>query len=187
MIQEISFLGMPLRTRRQRQMLVMGYYAILLIFALLALWRGVVHIAYLIPQVVTLGGLLGGIKMGGPVKYFYDTKGVPKDGSGLESLNLSGRRPFSVWGSNAPMDERERAQRDGAHFKAYRIVMITLGLATCAYWIAVNADAAWVTARMPLLLWVMLIYVLSLPQAVLLWTEPQAPVAELIELPVARA
>ncbi len=35
--------------------------------------------------------------------------------------------------------------------------------------------AAWIAGRTLFLLWLFLLYVLSLPQAVVLWTEPQGP------------
>jgi hypothetical protein len=188
MIQQTSFVGIPLHTRRQRHLLVVGYYLLLLALALFGLWRKGLDMGILIPQVLTLGGLLGGIQMGGPVKYYYGSNGTHPDGSGIQSLNLSGRRPFSPWPGGAPLDEREQAQRDAAHFKAYRIMTVTLIVAGCAYGcVATLADTTWIYSRVPFIIWLMVVYVLSLPQAVLLWTEPLTPVADLIEMPASQA
>lgn len=183
MIDQTSFIGIPLRTPRQRHLLVIGYYLFLLAFALVGLWRGRLNVGILIPQIVTFGGLLGGIKMGGPVKYYYESNRPQPDGSGVQSLNLSGRRPFNLWPGSDPLDEREKAQRDAAHFKAYRIMMVTLIILAFSYWSINTWDATWTSRRVPFMIWLMLTYVLSLPQAVLLWTEPQPPMADLIEMP----
>lgn len=187
MIDQTSFIGIPLRTRRQRHFLVMGYYLFLVAFAVVGLWRGGSNVGIFVPLIVTLGGLLGGIKRGGPVKYYSESNRPQPDGSGIQSLNLSGRRPFSLWPGSEPLDEREKAQRDAAHFKAYRIMMGTLFVAGCAYWSLAIWAVPWVSSRVPFLIWLMLVYVLSLPQAVLLWTEPQPSVAELIEMPTPQA
>ena len=65
-------------------------------------------------------------------------------------------------------------------------MIATLFLAGCAYWSIAASTATWISSRVPFMIWLMLIYVISLPQAVLLWTEPQAPVADLIEMPAAQ-
>lgn len=187
MIEETSFIGIPLRTLRQRRLLVGGYYVFLLALAAVGLWEKGSNFGFLIPQIMTLGGLLGGIRIGGPVKYYYDSNRPQPDGSGIQTLNLSGRRPFSLWPGSEPLDERERAERDAAHFKAYRIMVITLAVVGCAYWGVATWAAPWISSKGPFIIWLMLIYVLSLPAAVLLWTEPQPPVDDLIEMPAPQA
>jgi hypothetical protein len=101
--------------------------------------------------------------------------------STVQTLNLDGRKPFgSYW---SPLDERERSQRNFAHYTAYRILRWTLGFACCAYWLSLNWSDAWLSTKGPILAWILLVYVLSLPQSVLLWTEPEEPVGELVALP----
>lgn len=172
MIEQTSFLGLPLRTQGQRRMLVVGYYALLLVFMVFGLLKTQVHIFALIPQVLTFGGLLGGIKNGGPVKAYSESM-VPVGGlSGVQTLNLQGRKVFDDGTQFSPLDERERLQRDFAHYTAYRILRWTFGIAFCAYMLSLNWSEAWMSTKGPLLAWMLLIYVLSLPQSVLLWTEP---------------
>jgi hypothetical protein len=36
--------------------------------------------------------------------------------------------------------------------------------------------------QLPVLVWMLVVYVLSLPQAVVLWTEPEGPAGELAEV-----
>lgn len=178
MIESTTFLGMPLRTLHQRRILVVGYYVVLLFFAAVALWMAHDMLVVLLPQTVMLGGLLGGIKMGGPVKPYAAPAALESTGS-IVSLNLQGRRRF---GSSSPLDEREQMQRDHAHYTAYRILMLTLGLAFAICWMPLDSQALWLKQREAILLWLLLVYALSLPQSVLLWTEPADPSGELIEM-----
>ncbi len=125
------------------------------------------------------GGLLGGIRMGGPVKvYAYPSLEREMDGP-VHGLNLEGRKPFDESVTWTPLDERERTQRDVAHYTAYRILRWSFGLFVLGYFLMMEWAAAWIADRTLFLLWLFLLYVLSLPQAVVLWTEPQGPAEEL--------
>jgi len=180
-IEQTSFLGMPLRTQRQRRIVVVLYYALLLVFAILALWKPRSAVQFLLPQTITLAGLLGGIKFGGPVKA-YEKPRLPLDmDSSVQTLNLEGRKPFGDFWS--PLDERERMQRDRAHYEAYRILRITLLAGAVLYFLGMVWAGSWLRLKTPELGWVLLVYVLSLPQSVLLWTEPEEPAGELVALP----
>jgi hypothetical protein len=125
---------------------------------------------------IALGGLLGGLRQGGPVKPYGK---VPQP-EGVQTLNLAGRRPFE---ESTPLDERELGRRDHAHFTAYRILYVTLAFAAAAYLVCL-LNAPQLTERAtPPLLWSFFVYVLSLPQSVLLWTEPDEPAGELRPVP----
>lgn len=180
MIQQTSFLGMPLRTQGQRRSLVALYYALLLTFAIAALIKGAKDVGYIIPQILTFGGLLGGIRVGGPIKPYSEASTLGAEKGRLQTLNLEDRKPFDDGTIFNALDERERSQRDMAHYRAYRILMLTLGIACVAYWLSLNWTYAWIGTRGPMLAWMLLVYVLSLPQCVLLWTEPEEPAGELV-------
>jgi len=182
-IGQTTFLGMPLKTQRQRRLLVVLYYVAFFSFSVFGLWKSQGHIEFLIPQVITFGGLLGGIKIGGPVKAYSESMGPVNGASGVQTLNLAGRKPFDDGTRPTPLDERERSQRNFAHYHAYRILRWTLGFACCAYWLSLNWSYAWLSTKGPILAWILLVYVLSLPQSVLLWTEPEEPAGELVALP----
>jgi hypothetical protein len=132
------------------------------------------HIGFLIPQILTFGGLLGGIKIGGPVKPYSGDATRGADFGRLQTLNLEGRKPFDDGTIFTPLDERERTERDLAHYRAYRILVLSLVIACVVYWISLNWSYAWLSTKGPVLTWILLVYVLSLPQSVLLWTEPEA-------------
>lgn len=182
MIEQTKFWGMPLRTRRQRRMLVVGYYVLFAAIAGVGFWLGPKSWGDLIIFTLIVGGLLGGISYEAPVKA-YEKLPVPLDQDGPQTLNLSGRRENRKW---TPLDERERVERNQAHYTAYRILRWSLGLGAGVYVLSLNwtySGARWdLGKQLPLLVWMLVVYVLSLPQAVVLWTEPPAPAEELAEV-----
>ncbi len=177
MIEQTKFLGMPLKTQRQRRLLVVLYYLAIGGFAVAGLWMDKKSWGPMAAQTFVIGGLLGGIKIGGPVKV-YEEPILPLDIDGsVQTLNISGRKRFdSLWSS---LDERERMRRDVAHYTAYRILRWSFGLFVLGYFLVTEWSAAWIADKTLFLLWLFLLYVLSLPQAVVLWTEPQGPAEEL--------
>lgn len=126
---------------------------------------------------------MGGIRAGGPVKPFNEPRN-PLAGSVLDdnpiTLNLN-ERPVRSWSSLSwkPLDEREREQRDRAHYRAYRILLWVMLAALLPYCVAMGRPSAWLMRESPLVVWLLLVTALSLPQSVLLWTEPDEPAAEL--------
>lgn len=184
MIEQTRFLGMPLKMQRQRRLLVVLYYAVMIGFAVVGLWMDKKNWGPLVAQTFVFGGLLGGIKMGGPVKaYAQPTFPLDSDDS-VYRLNLNGRKPFDTTLTWSPLDERERTQRDVAHYTAYRILRWSFGVFVLGYFLVMGWAAGWLADKTLFLLWVFLLYVLSLPQAVVLWTEPQGPASELAEVMV---
>ncbi len=58
-------------------------------------------------------------------------------------------------------------------------------MATTLYLLSLSWAYDWVSAHTPVLAWAVLIYIFSLPQSVLLWTDAGAPQAEVLEMQVA--
>ncbi len=186
MVEQTSFLGMKLRTQRQRRVLVVAYYTVLLTVAIVGLARpGQRDIVGLFQFTFWMCLVLGGIFGRGPVKS-YTRPVLPLDledgfsawdkkGDELLTLGIGGgkaSRGGEVSTAWEPLDEREQTERDHAHYEAYRILRWTLGIAVIAYWISLHWMYAWMDGKLPVLAMVVLVYVLSLPQAVVLWTEP---------------
>ena len=171
MIQQTKFLGIPLRTLENRRTLVVCYYVFLLVFATIPLARHKFMPEVLIIQTLTIGGMFGGIKALGPVKPYSDSQ-LPVDGdtSPIQQLGL-GAAPARV--PSPSLDEREQAERDHAHYVAYRILRWSLTVITFFIWFLSSVAPASLVNNGPTLLWVLLVLVLSLPQSVILWTEPE--------------
>jgi hypothetical protein len=176
MIEARSFLGMSLDTRGQRRRLVILYYGLVLAFLVVGSISPHLFALGMIAQTVTLGGLLGGIRMDGPVKRFREPSQFEAEyARGPIGVNLSQRRPF---GFLQPLDERDRAERDHAHFQAYRLLCLVMVFVGLGYWMSMNppweglnAAGAWLCRKTPVVLWGLVVLALSLPQSVILWTE----------------
>ncbi len=179
MIEQTSFLGMPLKTQQQRRLLVVLYYLVLLAFAAAGLWMDKGSWGPLVAQTFVFGGLLGGIRMGGPVKAYASPQFPLDRDDSVRTLNLDGRKPFDGSLTWSPLDERERTQRDVAHYTAYRLLRWSFGLFVLGYFGMTEIAPVWLADKTLFLLWLFLLYVLSLPQAVVLWTEPEGPAGEL--------
>ncbi len=185
MIEQTKFLGMPLKTQAQRRLLVVVYYAVLVGFAGVGFWLGNKSWGSLVAQTFVFGGLLGGIRTGGPVKLYAYPSFEREMDAPVQDLNLERRKPFDESLAWTPLDEREQMQRDVAHYTAYRILRSSFGVFVLAYFVGTGLAPVWLATKTLFLLWLFLLYVLSLPQAVVLWTEPQGPPEELAAVPTA--
>ena len=187
MIKPVSFKGLQVKTRVQRRVLVVGYYSLLLVAGVVGVVRpGQRDVVTLINFAFFSCLLLGGIYGRGPVKSYTKpilpleaSRGLSfweKSGDDVQTLGLSGRARRRDDGGSAdwePLDEREQMERDHAHYEAYRIVRWTLGIVIGVYWVTLHWTNSWIAEKLPVLAMVVLVYVLSLPQAVVLWTEPE--------------
>jgi len=184
MVEQTKFWGMPLRTLRQRRLVVVLYYLLFAAIAAAGFWLGLKSFGAFIQFALMMAVLLGGISYEGPVKAYERLPG-PAGQDGLQTLNLSGRRQNHMYGWTR-LDERERRERDRAHYTAYRILRWTLGLGAAVYVLSLTwtgPGARWdLSNQMPMLVWMLVVYVLSLPQVVVLWTEAAEPAGELMEV-----
>jgi len=88
----------------------------------------------------------------------------------ITSLGLTSRRR-----SEADLDERELAVRNAAYFTAYRVVAVYSIIAWMALIYSFELSAS---IALSLMLWLfipLLTMILTLPPAVILWTEPDVP------------
>ena len=166
MITQTRFLGMPLVTQAQRRRIVVGYYLILGLTTLPALILNKPITVFLAIQALTIGGLFGGIQPGGPVKSYQGASDAAP--SGIQTLNLSGAKPWNVF---ARLDERETTERDAAHYCAYVILRGLLLVFICVYFVLLGITPRWLTLNSPTLVWLLSVVIISLPQSVILWTE----------------
>ncbi|MGA3082390.1 MAG: hypothetical protein ABSD44_13635 [Terracidiphilus sp.] len=163
MINKSTYLGIPLRRRKNRRLLVGGYWAVVLLF---------LEFIYCSPvlQILLLGrfpgnGWLGflSIMLTGPLFGYLTTCLGGVSGNGL----------ISDW--DGPFDERDIRLRNAAHFEAYRIfrviIVIIVPLTMVVVIVFGTFWSHYQRLSVPLLslLWFL---VFSLPQSLILWFEP---------------
>lgn len=175
--------------RRRRALVVVIYAALAALMAVLwyfTHWRGTgVYLfwAAMLACRFFLGGYSIGHSPGGLVKPFLPPRpekwNMP---SGVLELKLRVYRPLPqdenpAWRN----DERELSQRDRAHYRAYQVIGTAIALIWLLSslrlviprlfgWSAAAADQTYCG-----LLLVVLVLFFTLPQAILLWTEPDMP------------
>ena len=166
---------MALQARR-RTLVVMIYAAMAALLA--GLWfmdRLQNSWSWLFLLVVLLGRLfLGGYYRGGLVKPFNNKP--PRQNPEPPPFLAVGLRVYSPLPEDDRSflnDERELAQRDHAHYLAYQAIAV----AVVILWFLsgfVNKPgwAAAIVASLPGLTGTILLLIFTLPQAILLWTEP---------------
>ena len=169
MLQDTRLLGINLHSRRRRRAVVAAYYVLLLALLSVGLYKQRFLGYVFVIQTFTLGGFFGGIRAGGPVKPYSESVPDP-DKSPIQELNLNGSRPL---GLRALLDEREIHQRDHAHYTAYRLLCVVLCVGTVIFLFGVNLAPKFFANNASNLLWTLTVFVLSLPQSVILWTEPE--------------
>jgi len=172
--------GIPVARRRNRRILVIAYACAIAAFAGAFFFDQARHtldifgILIALQMLTNLPALLGGIRAGGVVKPYRGVRWVAFFNQEQREF-LFGRPAFpggSLDPAAAELDERETRLRDRIHFLAY----------TLARWFALLLFAAFalIAAFRPgslrqagLFCFLLLVLILwSLPQTMILWTEP---------------
>ena len=160
--------------QHNRRLLVAITYAILLVLIAVAI--------IIVPSVPHLGGrgaaLMWCLLLAYNVVSWSIFGRLAKDtvlpqmrGSEMTSLGLTSRPPRN----EDDLDERELAVRKAAYFKAYRAVAVCSIIAWMALIYSFELSAS---IALSLMLWLfipLLTMILTLPPAVILWTEPDVP------------
>jgi hypothetical protein len=178
---ELVFFGkrLDMAQRHRRRVLVVLVYAALAALMIAQIhWR--IAGAYLFWLILLACRLfLGGYYSGGLVKLFNEKSPMRPDvPPPLLLLKLRVYEPVpGANGESYRNDERELHQRDRAHYRAYQIIAVAM-LVPWGYsamrlkpnllgWIPLSPDALYYGLMMAI---VTLMF--TLPQAILLWTEP---------------
>jgi hypothetical protein len=172
MIEQTSYLGIPLRTQYQRRTAVVVYYVGLLGTAAAMAVVSDASMPPLFSITLILGGLFGGITLGGPIKPYERSR--LHAAMGVQTLNLDQRPAFDATAPEnwRPLDECERHERDQAHYIAYRIMRWLTGGSLIAVYLLVKFAPSWLRDKPIVLPWLLFLILLSLPQSVIFWTEP---------------
>ena len=170
-------LGFSIARRSVRRVLVVAYHCIMafalyeLLFNSGAKASGLGTYILGIVVLINLPLCLGGVRRGGFVKPFRGVKWNPGE---VQTL----LHPFNRFGADAPLDERETGERDRMHFLAYTLtrwfallLLAIYGLIAANYPAALRQTGSLFLCLLTLSLW-------SLPQTIILWTEPDMEAAQ---------
>jgi len=124
--------------------------------------------------VVNLGAFLGGVRSGGTVKpYGGIHSGLFPNRSEVQEL-FGRARPVAGGDAagNSDLDEREIRVRDRVHFVAYTVSRWFALLLFAAYALLSTLNVSWLARIGPLFFFLLALMLWSLPQTLILWTEP---------------
>ena len=138
MIEQTSFLGMPLKTQKQRRLLVALYYATLISFAAVGLWMNKRNWGPLVAQTFVFGGLLGGIRRWAGQVMNERYPSLERTG-GPCGLNLSGRKRFDSTSWTSFRRTGAEAARYGALHGVSDSAMELWGVRAGLFW----GECAW--------------------------------------------
>jgi hypothetical protein len=135
---------------------------------------------------IVFTGLLGGVRGGGPVRAFRGVRWIPWQTEGRDYNPLTSAAPQSLAQSQedphgdvyAPLDERETRERDRVHFIAYTLARWGTLAFLSVYLLLGALDVAWLGRVGPCLLFLLTMILWSLPQSLILWTEPDMEEAQ---------
>jgi hypothetical protein len=173
-----AFLFFSVETQTRRRALVMAYYGFFAAISVaMILWRGPSSLNKLLQFAVICALFLGGMTAAGPVRLFSPWQRKFADGS---AIGVDANRPHPylpgiplIDAKRLRVDEHDLHARDRAHYLAYAalrwaVVLFALFAPLGFYVAGPNAFA-----RLLLLLcFPFCVLFLSLPQAIILWTEP---------------
>jgi len=190
MIEKRIFPGISLARRKTRRRLVVGYWAFVLLLVGCASPIVFKHPTVFgvrawvcINLIVGLTGFLGGNDRGGAVRAFQGrTAGerrTPPDYSFMTVEDVAAKIVAKEQAEKeCRLDERDTNLRNAAHFKAY------VFMRKSAFFVIFALIALGIPRLSRLeflrepLLWLLLVVFLSLPQTLILWTEPDMEAPE---------
>jgi hypothetical protein len=166
--------GLSFARRRTRRALVVAYWCFIAVYSCAFLprgnfnWFGVliaVQVFIQIPQ------MLGGVRAGGMVKPFRGIHWVPLQKSeDVQSLSIISGSPAHA--EDASLDERETGLRDRVHFVAFTLTRWLALFFFVLYGLIAVTHPAWLSQTGPFFLFLLTVTLWSLPQTMILWTEP---------------
>lgn len=169
MLDNPTFLGISMVPRKNRRMFVMVTYAILAAcFAAILVvqsWHSRIHAAWGLLFILIY--IMGNHFLFGSLVKPFMAYSLRKEEEIISLRSAPRRRDLDE------PDERELAVRNAAHYQAFRVAAI-YGLAV---WLVVMASPTLNGSAVALLILIipLLAMLWTLPQAIILWTEPDVP------------
>lgn len=179
-VESYRFFGLHVRRRRTRRAIMVVYWLFIALvcfgFARHEIHHGAEEFGSMAAFVLLLniGNVLGGVRAGGMIKPYSDVHWPPASPApgdeGELTLFGSGRRTGAS--RRGVLDEREKNERNGVHFLAYTLArwfaLLLFGIYAAFGW----AHVAWFSQIGPLMVFLLTLVLWSLPQSIILWSEP---------------
>jgi hypothetical protein len=167
----------PVETRRSRRALVIAYYLVCIAFGVFVVrYRIPGRLDSLLPLALYCAFLLGGLSFSGPVRLFSRWQRKFRIHAEDRRAPAGFAWKYVVKPLNPPidrLDEHDIAVRDRAHYLAYSALRWATIVAVFASGGFILIDTPQQVAHALYLLSVPAVVLLfSLPQAIILWTEP---------------
>lgn len=161
------FLGVSMALQKSRRLLVIATYAVPLTCFACSFMRPWAY------ETGALAGLLGVFLI--PLVLFVFNRVVNPTLSGHRQGGTTRLGPTSERHSSGELDERELAIRNAAHYQAFRVMeLYSLLLVVSFFYLRpLNGPVANQLAALFVLLLLLMLW--TLPQAIILWTEPDMP------------
>jgi hypothetical protein len=179
MINQRKFLGISLARRRNRRWLLVAYWAAILVLvgigsSLIEKYGNAASPFFLFFFIlaVDLAGVLGGEGKNGIVRQFQGRTAKDQRSIDYSFMTQEDIAALKEREKQVRLDERDENLRNAVHYKAYAFLRGGAYLVFPAlYLLNFPRFSNLAFVRGPLL-WILLIVLLSLPQSILLWTEP---------------
>jgi hypothetical protein len=177
MIKRRSLLGIPLARRSARRLFVVGYWAValLLVAAESQLWGSNPNqflVRWILVLILSLPGYLGGTDPRGAVREFNGPTPDDPDSTDYTFMTVDDIAAKKLEERERRLDERDTMLRNAIHYRAYAILRRSAILVAFSLLVlSMPTFARFAHLRM-LLLWCVFIVFMSLPQSIILWTEP---------------
>jgi hypothetical protein len=164
-------------SRSRRRMLVIGYWCFVAFICFGFLLHQAHHgaedlgLLFVFQMLTVLPALLGGVRGGGLVKPFRGVHWGPvEEWSNLQTLFRPASTPAIL--QDIALDERETHERDRVHFNAYTVARWFALLLFVIYGVLGATHVTWFSRVGPFFLFLLTLTLWSLPQSMILWTEP---------------
>jgi hypothetical protein len=169
MLNTPKILGISMAPQKNRRLLVTVMYVPLLAFAAAIIvppWAARVPAGFVLLFSITIYALI-------QIRVFPKLLKVEEFGDRTGAMIVHGMKPGSP--EMEEIDEREMAVRNVAHLQAFRVIHLysVLIAITLLVWHEVSPSTIFRFAAIALLLLALLTF--TLPQAIVLWTEPDVP------------
>jgi len=169
MLNTPKILGISMAPQKNRRVLLTVMYAVLLAIAaaiIVPTWAARIPVVSVLVISFALYALI-------QIRVFPKLLKVSEFGNRTGAMIVHGMKPGSP--EMEEIDEREMAVRNLAHLQAFRIIHLYSVLIVIVFFLWYELDATTIFRFAAIALLLLQLMTFTLPQAIILWTEPDVP------------